>query len=292
MNTSPQSDLEAQRSREGLARRFPRAFITGAGSGLGLAFTECLLNAGVRVWGTSRELSRLRTLVGRHGFTPVVLDLEKGDVAEQAFLSAADQAEGAFDLLINNAGFGRFSPFVDAEFASWSRQLDAMLMSTMRITHLFLGRLRDRGEMRGGIVNVSSVAVDFPLPHLSGYNVAKAGLSAFSESLIFETRGTEVMVVDFRPGDYRTAFNQSMSPTALLTRRPGLAPIWRKLEHNLNTAPFPVRAARDLERALLRGKSGTVRSGSLFQTAIAPFLARFAPLALKRALMARYFGAS
>lgn len=141
-------------------------------------------------------------------------------------------------------------------------------------------------------MNVSSLAAELPIPFMSGYNVAKAALSAFSESLIFEMRGTEVMVVDFRPGDYRTAFNQSMSPTALLTRRPGLAPIWQRLEYNLNTAPLPARAARDLERTLLRGKSGTVRSGSLFQTVIAPFLARFAPLALKRALMARYFGAS
>lgn len=292
MSTVPHSDAEARLPRKGLALRFPTAFVTGAGGGLGMAFTECLLNAGVRVWGTSREMSRLQALNGRHGFTPVLLDLEDGDAAETAFLSAADRAGGAFDLLINNAGFGQFSPFADAGFASWSRQLDVMLKTTMRLTHRFLGRLKDRGEMRGGIVNVSSVAVDFPLPHMSGYNVAKAGLSAFSESLIFEMRGMEVIVVDFRPGDYRTAFNQSMSPTTLLTRQPGLAPIWRRLDHNLNTAPFPVRAARDLERALLRGRSGTVRSGSLFQAVIAPFLSRFAPDALKRALMARYFGAS
>lgn len=257
-----------------------------------MAFTERLQDAGVRVWGTTREPSRLQATAGRRGFTPVVLDLNDADAAEKAFLAAADQAGGTFDLLINNAGFGHFSPFVDADPAVWSRQLEAMLVTTMRLTHLHLGRLRGRGRMRGGIVNVSSVAVDFPLPHMSGYNVAKAGLSAFSESLIFEMRGTEVIVVDFRPGDYRTAFNQSMSPTTLLTQQPGLASIWRRLDQNLNTAPLPVRAARDLERALLRGKSGTLRSGSLFQTVIAPFLSRFAPLALKRALMARYFGAS
>lgn len=291
MNVSAHASSSPPLPPSRLAVRFPTAFVTGASGGLGLAFAERLLRAGVRVWGTARDVSRLRPLANHPGFTAVALDLAEGDAAEKAFLAAADDAGGAFDLLINNAGYGCFTPFAAAEFDVWSRQLDAMVTTSLRLTHLALRRLQGRDPLRGGIVNVSSLATEFPLPCMSGYNVAKAGLSAFSESLIFEMRGTDVIVIDFRPGDYRTAFNQSMSATALSTRQPHLTAIWRRLEHNLNTSPLPVRAARDLECALLKGKSGTVRSGSVFQAVIAPLLARLAPLSLKRVVMARYFGA-
>jgi len=284
-------DTRARGTCSRLSERFPTAFVTGASGGIGLACADRLLNAGVRVWGTARDASRLRALAGREGFTSVELDLAAGDTAEKAFAGAADAAGGAFDLLVNNAGYGVFSPFASADIAVWTSQIEAMLCTTLRLSHLFLGRLREGRGMRGGIVNVSSIAAEFPIPCMSGYNVAKAGLTAFSESLIFEMRGTDVIVIDFRPGDHRTEFNTSMSPTAILTAQPELASIWRRLEHNLNTAPHPGRAARDLERALLRGVSGTVRSGTFFQTVMAPFAARFAPLALKRALMAWYFGA-
>ena len=83
-----------------------------------------------------------------------------------------------------------------------------MLNATMRLSHAALRRMRER--QRGCLVNISSLAVEFPLPFMSAYNVAKAGLSALTESLIVETRGTAINVIDFRPGDFRTDFNQAM----------------------------------------------------------------------------------
>lgn len=284
----PASSQPSSPSR--LALRFPTAFVSGASGGIGLAVAERFLRAGIRVWGTARDVSRLLPLSRHPGFSAVALDLADGDAAEKAFLAAAADAGGAFDLLVNNAGYGCFSPFATADFAVWSAQIQAMVTTHLRLAHLAVRRLQERQPLRGGIVNVSSLAAELPIPFMSGYNVAKAGLSAFSESLIFEMRGTDVIVIDFRPGDYRTAFNQPMSATAQSLQQRPLPEVWRRLEHNVNTAPLPVRAARDLERALLKGRSGTVRSGSLFQAVIAPLAARLAPLALKRAVIARYFG--
>lgn len=285
-------NLSAPTPASPLAVRYPTAFVTGASGGLGFAFAELLLERGVRVWGTARDAVRLDFLRGRAGFTPVVLELSDGHAVQDAFERAADEAGGAFDLLINNAGYGLFAPFAAHDFDAWERQLNGMLTQTMRLSHRMLRRWLRRGPGSGAVVNVSSLAAEFPIPYMSGYNVVKAGLSAFSESLIFETRGTDVIVIDFRPGDYRTSFNRSMSATAVFDDQPRLQPIWRTLEANLQTSPAPMRAARDLERALLRGRSGVVRSGTFFQATLAPFLSRFAPLAWRRAAMARYFGAT
>lgn len=275
-----------------LAERYPTAFVTGASAGLGRAFVEMLLAEGVRVWGTSRDVARLTDLATRYPalFTPVALDLGDPAAGETALARSARAAGGAFDLVINNAGYGVFGDFAATEFAVWQRQCDAMIAATLRIAHGSLRGMRARG--RGCLVNVASLAAEFPLPFMSGYNVAKAALSAFSESLIVETAGTGITVIDFRPGDFRTDFNQAMQTVSPAATAPdGRAPrAWRALEAHLHAAPPPARAAADLRRALQRGRSGTVRSGTWFQARLAPLFARVVPASWRRAVAARYFG--
>jgi NAD(P)-dependent dehydrogenase (short-subunit alcohol dehydrogenase family) len=275
-----------------LADRYRTALVTGASTGLGLATAEMLLAEGVRVWGTARDPARIPV---RAGFMAVALDLDSEASVDAAF-AAADAGAGGLDLVVNNAGYGLFGAFADQDFAGWRRQLEAMLVRTLQLSHQALHAMRARN--RGALVNVSSLAVDFPLPFMSGYNVAKAGLAAFSESLMIEVAGTDVIVIDFRPGDYRTGFNKMMQsisgkdPTPEPARDVRQQQAWSVLEANLQSAPPPARAAVDLRRALLRHRSATVRSGAFFQARLAPLLARLAPLQLRRAVAARYFGCS
>jgi short-subunit dehydrogenase len=263
------------------------ALVTGASSGLGRAFAEMLRAEGVRVWGTSRAGPSGLVLAG---IVPVALDLADPADAVAAYDRAAAEAEGGFDLVVNNAGYGVFGEFAATDAAVWEAQLSAMLVTTALLAHRAYSAMRSRG--RGALVNVSSLAVEFPLPFMSGYNAAKAGLSALSASLVFESRRTGVSVIDFRPGDYRTAFNQAMQavhpPSSPRPR--SLDRAWRALQTNLDAAPPPARAAVDLRRALLRRRRGVVRSGSFFQARLAPALARLAPERLLRAALARYFG--
>jgi uncharacterized protein len=123
---------------------------------------------------------------------------------------------------------------------------------------------------------------------MSGYNVAKAGLSALSESLMFESRRSGITIIDFRPGDYRTNFNQTMQKDSVsdTTRK-----VWGRLDAMLASAPLPEKAATDMRRALLANRSGIIRSGSLFQARVAPLLARLLPASWVRSANAHYFGA-
>lgn len=262
------------------------AFVTGASTGLGRAFAEMLLAEGVRVWGTSRDATRLAGF-SDHGdrFVPVALDLRDGAEAEQTFRSA-DRAAGGFDLLINNAGFGVFAEFARIDFATWEEQLDVMLVNPARLSHAALGGMLARN--RGALVNISSLAAEFPLPFQSAYNIAKSGLSALNESLMIETAGTGVAVLDFRPGDYRTDFDGAVRrPQA--APPPRLARAWQAFEAMMRSGPPPAHAAAALRAALLRRRSGTVRTGRFFQAVAAPFLARFGSLELKRRIQAFYF---
>jgi NAD(P)-dependent dehydrogenase (short-subunit alcohol dehydrogenase family) len=275
-----------------VADRYRTAFVTGAAEGLGRAITEMLVAEGVRVWATSRELRRLDPVVAAAGgrVTALAMDLSDPAACRAAWQTAAAQAGGVIDLLINNAGYGIFGEFGAVPAELWARQWSAMLAGTMELTQAAWNGWG--AARRGALVNVSSLAAEFPIPFMSGYNVAKAGLSALSESLRFETRGRPVSVIDFRPGDYRTGFNRSMqhrsAPGQSLTGE--AATVWSRLDAILNASPSPVRAARDLRRALLRGRSGPVRSGRWFQAVLAPLYARLVPQSWVHRASVRYFG--
>lgn len=265
------------------------AFITGASTGLGRAFAEMLLADGVRVWGTARDTARLAPLVAGFPalFTAVVLDLRDGVRAEAVFREA-DRAAGGFDVVINNAGYGVFADFAATDFAVWADQLQVMLVNTARLSHAALGGMLARN--RGALVNISSLAAEFPLPFQAAYNIAKSGLSALNESLMMEVSGTGVVILDVRPGDYRTDFEGSvLRPKGAGEPGPRMARAWTAFVAMMESGPAPAHAAAALRRALLRQRSATVRTGRFFQAVIAPFIARFGSLALKRRIQASYF---
>jgi short-subunit dehydrogenase len=226
-------------------------------------------------------------MAGAHpgAFLPVALDLADGAGAVRAFGEASAAAGGGFDLVVNNAGYGVFGEFAAVESSVWRTQVEEMLGTVLELSHAAYRSMRGRG--RGCLVHVSSIAAELPIPLMSGYNVAKAGLSALSESLMFESRGTGITVIDFRPGDYQTDFNTAMKTdsSSEASRRARAA-----LEATFAASPAPERAARDLRRAILANRSGVVRSGSVFQARIAPLLARLCPDSVMRWGTARYFG--
>ena len=250
-----------------------------------------LLVAGVQVWGTARDASRL---TAQAGFHPVALELSDGAAAEKAFLEA-ERAAGGFDVVINNAGFGAFGAYAHTDFSVWEEQLRVMLVNTARLCHVALRGMLAR--KRGTLVNISSIAGEFSLPYQAAYNIAKAGLSALSESLMYEVRGTGVIVIDFRPGDYRTDFEgavrrptQDAALAADTINSTRMARAWTAFTSMMRSGPPPAHAAAALYRALLRGRSGTVRTGRFFQAVVGPFIAPVGSLALRRRLKEKNFG--
>jgi len=269
-----------------------RAFVTGASSGLGQAITRLLLSEGVEVWGTSRLSSRLAGVVPSmpepraSAFHPVVLDLSDSDAAVQAFREAA-RLSGGFDLVVLCAGGGVFGSFAGTPFDEWESQLSTLCTATARLAHEACLGIQ-KSDTDAALVLVTSLAVEFPIPSMHGYNMAKAALSALAAGLASEARGGPLRVIDFRPGDHCTGFNAAMDGPSR-PRSPRLDAIWERLESEMAKAPPPAEAAADLRRALLARRCGIVRSGSFFQARLAPWLARLAPPSLLRVALAWHF---
>jgi NAD(P)-dependent dehydrogenase (short-subunit alcohol dehydrogenase family) len=265
-----------------------RIFLTGASAGLGLATARILTARGHEVWGTSRDPAKLPHTPHFH---PVRLDLNEPDSIRDGFEQALQEA-GHFDVLLNNAGAGLFGPlegFTDQEFQA---QLTTLLIGPFQLIRLALPAMRAREA--GLLINVSSLAGEFPVPFMAPYSLAKAALSALSEALALELSQTGIRVVDVRPGDFATQFHTSMQRVGAELAdayAPDLDHAWRTIDHNMDVAPDPQPVA-DALLAIVEGRrrEPVIALGAAFQARIAPVLARLSPRAWVQWGQRRYYG--
>jgi short-subunit dehydrogenase len=185
------------------------ALVTGASSGIGVHFARQLAARGANLVITARRKELLDKLAAdlqeRHGVqvTCLPMDLARPDAAKQLF----DQTEGAgkpIDILINNAGFATFGPFIDIPRKTINDVIDVNIRALTELTHRFSQVMHSRN--RGHILNVSSGAGYVPVPFYAVYAAAKTYVRNFTEALAHELRKTKVRVCCLCPGTVKTEF--------------------------------------------------------------------------------------
>ena len=180
--------------------------ITGATSGFGAAAVERFLCTGWRVVATGRRADRLQRLLDRHGgerLHVAVFDIRDAD-AMQAALAAIPEPFRGIDVLVNNAGLALgTAPAQRASLEQWRQMIDTNVTALATLTHALLPTLIER---RGGIINVSSTAANYPYTGGNVYGGSKAFVSQFSLNLRADLHGTGVRVTALEPGMAETEF--------------------------------------------------------------------------------------
>jgi NAD(P)-dependent dehydrogenase (short-subunit alcohol dehydrogenase family) len=144
--------------------------VTGANRGIGQALVEEALRRGAkRVYAGTRQ--PLAHPDGR--VTPLILDVTNAAQTQ----AAVDRVE-SLDILINNAGLGRYDDLSDR--AALEQHLAVNLFGTYGVTQAFLPLLI---RSQGAIVNVLSVAAFAALPVIPAYSISKAAAFSLSQSL-------------------------------------------------------------------------------------------------------------
>jgi len=182
------------------------AVVTGASSGLGREFAKHLVRHGSRVYGLARRLDRLQSLESEIGseFKPVECNVTDETSVKEAF-SGLDR----IDILINNAGLGRYAT-VDAQTKEdWDLQMDTNLTGVYLCTREVLPLMKTQNKQTGfggHIIHIASVAGLVGNANLSAYNATKFGLRGFSEATMKELRDDGIKVTCVCPGSVATEF--------------------------------------------------------------------------------------
>ncbi|MEM6325735.1 MAG: SDR family oxidoreductase [Bacteroidota bacterium] len=200
--------------------------VTGASRGLGRSIAVAFGQRGARVAGLARtaaDLDQTGTEVETAGgsFLALEADITSGESVHEAF-EALDRAFGRLDVLVNNAGLGRFGPVDILPEEDWTLQMDVNLTGLFRATRLAVPRMlatKDAGLLKGHIVNIASVAGLVGNPSISAYNATKFGVRGFSEATMKELRPKGIRVTCVYPGSIDTPFFDEagidMNPNAM-----------------------------------------------------------------------------
>lgn len=203
---------------EGQTGSRPHALITGASSGIGKAFAERLARDGYDLTIVARRGGRLeelaRQLQNEHRTR---VDVVVADLARAAHLHALEgrvAAMASLEMLVNNAGFGGYMPFVQLDPDKAEELINLQVLAVTRLTRAALPGMIGRG--RGSIINVSSrFAFSGPinapqLPKRATYGGTKAFINTFTQLLHGELEGTGVRVQALCPAVVLTEFHLRM----------------------------------------------------------------------------------
>jgi len=175
--------------------------ITGASAGFGKALAERLVANGHRVIGCARRLDKLNALAETLGeaFLPVVMDVSETAAIPQIIADLPDDFK-QIDVLVNNAGLALGTePAHKASLDDWMRMTDTNIKGLMALTHAVLPAMVERDS--GYIINVGSIAGNWPYFGGNVYGATKAFVKQFSLNLRADLIGTQVRVTNLEPGN-------------------------------------------------------------------------------------------
>ena len=181
--------------------------VTGATSGFGAAIARKFLVEGHRVVVCGRRVERLAPLTAAFGESCHAVALDVRDrAAVEAMVAALPPAFAEVDLLVNNAGLALgLNHAHQADLDEWERMVDTNIKGLMYITRALTPGMVARG--RGHVINIGSVAGEWPYPGGNTYGGTKAFVRQFSLNLRADLVGTGVRVSNIEPGMAETEFS-------------------------------------------------------------------------------------
>jgi len=180
-----------------------RALVSGSTAGIGLAIAKGLAAEGARVIVNGREqpsVDRARTEIAEA--TAADVDGYAGDLAQASVAAALAEAFPDVDILINNLGIFDPKPFEEIPDADWMRFFEVNVLSGVRLSRLYLPRMREKDW--GRIIFISSESgIQIP-SEMVHYGMTKTAQIAVARGIAESVAGTGITVNSVLPGPTRS----------------------------------------------------------------------------------------
>ena len=181
----------------------PVWFITGCSTGFGRDLAKLVIDRGWRAVVTARDAARVADLANGAKERVLALALDVTNAAQiQAAVAAARENFGRIDVLVNNAGYGYQSSVEEGEDSEIRAQFEANVFGLFALTRAVLPIMR--GQRRGHILNITSVAGLIGFPSSGYYAASKHAVEGWSDALRAEVQPLGIAVTCIEPGPFRT----------------------------------------------------------------------------------------
>ncbi|MDQ3461169.1 MAG: SDR family oxidoreductase [Deinococcota bacterium] len=196
------------------------ALITGGSKGIGYGIAREIVRLGGHTTITARSEDEVeaaaRELSSMGPGRALGLKVDVRDFsAQQEAVRRTVEAFGKLDVLVANAGLGRFAPVDELTLEAWHDTIDTNLTGVFYSIKAAVDELK---RAQGYIITISSLAGRNPIKGGSAYNASKFGVTGFSEAVMLDLREDGVKVSTIMPGSVATHFND---------HQPGEADSWK-----------------------------------------------------------------
>jgi NAD(P)-dependent dehydrogenase (short-subunit alcohol dehydrogenase family) len=182
------------------------AVVTGSSTGIGFETALLLARSGFHTYATMRDLKKSKNTVEIANAENLPLEVLQLDVNDDTSVKRAIgkiiAENGRIDVIVNNAGYGLFSPIEDMTLGQVKKQFETNFFGAIRVMHEVIPTMRR--QRNGTIVNVSSVAGSIGIPLYSAYASSKFALEGLSESVKYELNEFGINIILIEPGVIRT----------------------------------------------------------------------------------------
>lgn len=182
------------------------AYITGGSKGIGLGIARTLLEAGMKVAISGRNteaIEQAKKDLGNQNIIALTSDVRNFE-DEQKAVNAVIKEFGKIDVVIANAGLGRFAPVHEMSLEDWNAMIDTNLTGVFHTLKATAGQLI---QNKGYYISIASLAGTNFFANGAGYNASKFGVVGFTQAAMLDLRNYDVKCTTIMPGSVTSYFN-------------------------------------------------------------------------------------
>lgn len=183
------------------------AYITGGTKGIGFGIAEALIKAGLKVAISGRkqaDVEKAKQDLGGDNVLAIASDVRNFE-DEQKAVEQIVATFGKLDIVIANAGLGKFAPIDQLSLEDWNAMIDTNLTG---VFHTLKASVEQLKTNKGYYISIASLAGTNFFANGAGYNASKFGVVGFTQAAMLDLREHDIKTTTIMPGSVTSHFNE------------------------------------------------------------------------------------